>query len=57
MTSSFEDPVGLEQPANDVFDQRLDQEPAPIDPDQMALPLEADPVDAVAQREEVPEDV
>jgi hypothetical protein len=57
MTSSFEDPVGLEQPADDVAEQRRDVEPPPIDPDQMALPLDADPVDAVEQREEVPGDV
>ncbi|HEV7974708.1 hypothetical protein [Amycolatopsis sp.] len=57
MTSSFEDPVGLEQPADDVFEQRLEVEPAPIDPAQLALPLEANAVDAVEQREEVPEDV
>jgi hypothetical protein len=57
MTSSFEDPVGLEQPENDVFEQRLDVEPAPIDPAQMSLPLEADPADALEQLEEVPEDV
>ena len=48
-----EDAVGLEQPDNDVFEQRLDVPPPPPELAEAQLPLEADQADAVEQIDEV----
>jgi hypothetical protein len=49
MTLSPEDPVALEQPADDVFEQRREVSPEAPEVTEAELPLEADPADAADQ--------
>jgi hypothetical protein len=51
---SREDPPGLEQPPDDVLEQRQEVPPPALDPAGVELPLEADPADVVEQLDAVP---
>jgi hypothetical protein len=49
MNASPQDPVGLEQPVEDVVEQRAEVPPEPPEPAGAELPLEADAADAAEQ--------
>jgi hypothetical protein len=56
MDTSSQHPVDLEQPVDDVIEQRAEVPPPPLELGGVELPLEADPADAAEQIIEVDTD-